>query len=77
MAHRKSVTEERQDEAGTEAGEVIGGREVRGWIPSGEKGPLYEPRVSALHYPIRTAGMMRRPAPRRKGKPFMKFRVAG
>jgi hypothetical protein len=31
----------------------------------------------ALHYPIRMAGMKRRPAPRRKGKPFMKFRVAG
>lgn len=34
-------------------------------------------RVRVLCYPIRMAGMKRRPAPRRKGNPFMKFSVAG
>lgn len=33
--------------------------------------------VRVLCYQIRMAGMKRRPAPRRKGNPFMKFRVAG
>lgn len=33
--------------------------------------------MRAQYYPMRMAGMKRRPAPRRKGNPFMKFRVAG